>query len=90
MTKSNLRRAPDAPVHPPAFDPGMLHDDSLLGSSKAARFLGLPDSTFFLLRKRMGREFPRPVITCGRPRYRVGALREWLRRLEANSPEGGK
>lgn len=68
------------------FDPGALHDDALIGSSKTAQFLGLPDSTFFLLRKRMGRDFPRPVITCGRPRWRVGALRDWMRRMEsANS-----
>jgi|ACXJ01.1.fsa_nt_gi predicted DNA-binding transcriptional regulator AlpA len=70
---------------PAEFDLGALHDDALLGSSKAARFLQLPDSTFYLLRKKMGRDFPRPVLTCGRPRYRVGTLREWLRRLESQS-----
>ncbi|MGC8509007.1 MAG: helix-turn-helix transcriptional regulator [Thiomonas sp.] len=85
MKKSTLRRVPDAPVRPPEFDAGKLHDDVLIGSSKTARFLGLPDSTFFLLRKRMGRDFPRPVITCGRPRWRVGALREWMRRMESSN-----
>lgn len=89
MKNSRIRRTPDAPVSPPEFDPGTLHDDALIGSSKAARFLALPDSTFFLLRKRMGRDFPRPVITFGRPRYRVGSLREWLRKMEAaNNGEG--
>jgi hypothetical protein len=31
----------------------------------------------------MGRDFPRPVLVVGRPRYRVGSLREWLHRLES-------
>lgn len=97
MTKRSPRRRPlrrilshatsePAPPLIPArteFDPGALHDDALLGSSNAARFLQLPDSTFYLLRKKLGRDFPRPVITCGRPRYRVGSLREWLRKMEA-------
>ena len=73
--------------HPNDFDPGALHDDMLIGSAKAARFLGLPDSTFFLIRKKMGRDFPHPVITCGRPRYRVGSLREWLRKMESSNEE---
>ncbi len=88
MKKSTLRRAPDAPTSSRDFDPGALHDDMLVGSAKAARFLGLPDSTFFMLRKKMGRDFPRPAITSGRPRYRVGALREWLRRMESESNGG--
>lgn len=71
--------------HPAEIDSGALHDDALIGSSKAALFLQLPDSTFYLLRKRLGRDFPRPVIACGRPRYRVGALREWMRRMESAS-----
>jgi predicted DNA-binding transcriptional regulator AlpA len=79
------RSAPPRPQHPVDSDPGALHDDALIGSSKAARFLGLPESTFFLIRKKMGRDFPRPVITCGRPRYRVGTLREWLRRMESEN-----
>lgn len=88
MTKPTLRLVPDAPVRSPEFDPGALHDDMLIGSAKAARFLGLPDSTFFLIRKKMGRDFPRPVIACGRPRYRVGALREWMRKMESENGEG--
>lgn len=84
MTKySAPRSASPRAQHHPESDPGTLHDDALIGPGKAARFLQLPDSTFYLLRKRMGRDFPRPVITCGRPRYRVGTLREWLRRMES-------
>ena len=88
MKHSAPRSASPRAQHPNDFNPGALHDDALIGSAKDARFLGLPDSTFFLLRKRMGRDFPRPVIACGRPRYRVGALREWMRRMEAEN--GGK
>lgn len=87
MTKSKLRRKPDAHARSPEFDPGALHDDLLIGSAKTARFLGLPDSTFFMLRKRLGQDFPRPAITCGRPRYRVGSLREWLRKMESANGE---
>lgn len=84
MTKHTSRRSvsPRAQNHA-EFDPGQLHDDALVGSAKAAKFLGLPESTFFLVRKRMGRDFPRPVLVVGRPRYRVGSLREWLHRLES-------
>lgn len=83
MSKSPRRCASSRAQPPTDFDPAALHDDMLVGSAKAARFLGLPDSTFFLIRKKMGRDFPRPVLTCGRPRYRVGALREWMRKMEA-------
>ena len=90
MKKTTPRRpASQRAQHSTDFDPGALHDDALIGSAKAARFLGLPDSTFFLIRKKMGRNFPHPVITCGRPRYRVGSLREWMRRLE-NANGGGE
>ncbi len=87
MKHSASRSAALRAQHPNDFDPGAMHDDLLIGSAKAARFLGLPDSTFFLLRKRMGQNFPRPVIACGRPRYRVGSLREWLRKLESSNDE---
>lgn len=84
MKKTTQRRsASPRAQYPTDFDPGALHDDALIGSTKAARFLGLPNSTFFLIRKKMGRDFPRAVITCGRPRYRVGALRDWLRKMES-------
>jgi len=84
-THTSPRSASPRAQYSTDFDPGALHDDALIGSAKAARFLGLPDSTFFLLRKKMGRDFPRPVITCGRPRYRVGSLREWLRHMESTN-----
>jgi hypothetical protein len=88
MTKNfTPRSASPRAQHPNDFDPGAMHDDLLIGSTKTARFLGLPDSTFFLLRKRLGRNFPLPAIACGRPRWRVGALREWMRKME--NSEGG-
>ena len=72
---------------PPCFKPAELHDDTLIGATKAAQFLGLADSSFYLLRQRMGADFPKPTLIIGRPRYRVGALREWLRRMEAQNGE---
>ncbi len=80
---SLMRSASPRAQRPAEFDPGSLHDDALIGPGKAARFLQLPDSTFYLLRKKLGRDFPRAVLTCGRPRYRVGTLREWLRKMES-------
>jgi len=71
--------------HPPEFKPAELHDDTLIGATQAARFLGLADSSFYLLRKKMGSDFPRPTVVVGRPRYRVGALRDWLRRMESDN-----
>jgi hypothetical protein len=61
MRYSPLRSASPRAHHPQEFDPGKLHDDSLIGSSKVAQFLGLPDSTFFLIRNLLsahrGRDF---------------------------------
>jgi predicted DNA-binding transcriptional regulator AlpA len=69
--------------HPAAdFDPSKLHDDALISPGKAAAFLGLAESSFYLLRRQLGRDFPRPTICVGRPRYRVGAIREWLKRQQ--------
>lgn len=91
MTKhSPPRSASPRAQHPADFEPGTLHDDTLIGATKAARFLGLADSSFYLLRKKMGSDFPCPTVTVGRPRYRVGALREWLRRMESASDGGAE
>ena len=66
---------------------GAFHDDTLLGATRTAQFLGLPNSTFYALRERLGRDFPRPVLAIGRPRYRVGSLRAWLRQMERGNTE---
>jgi len=74
---------PTLPVSKADFTRAPLHDDVLLTSGRAAAFLGIPDSTFYALRNRLGSDFPPAVDLLGHPRFRVGTLRRWLAKREA-------
>ena len=66
-------------------DPAKLHPDTLLRNEQVAAILGCPDSTFYQLRKRLGRNFPRPVMIGARVRWRWGTVQEWIRRQESGT-----
>jgi len=60
-----------------------LPDDALLNTRGIIELLGIPASSYFAWRKRLGSNFPAPAMAGPRPRWRVGTLRAWLRRMES-------
>ncbi len=66
-----------------AVNPAILTPDTLLRNEQAAALLNVPLSTFHLLRKKCGRDFPRPVRIGARLRWRWGALQTWIHAQEA-------
>jgi hypothetical protein len=65
----------------------LMGDDIILRTREAGAMLGVAVSTLEAWRA-VG-EGPPPVVINGRARgYRIGALREWVRRCERGSAEG--